>query len=171
MIEWTPAKKAVVAGAAIGMGLLIFSSRRRYKDHNGSALAHSLDPELDAPTRSAVLTALAGEHDPAVLSVLGAKLAAAGFDQTAATVGKRAAEVSRANSPHHVGQAFGHSAMVWHAQRMLRQLGYAVPLTGVQDDATTLAVKRFQSLHDLDIDGIIDPRTNAALAAAVAGST
>jgi N-acetyl-anhydromuramyl-L-alanine amidase AmpD len=196
MMQWTPAKKVVAACAVLGLGLLIATSRRRYRDHNGAPVA--LDPELDSDTRRVVLAALVRESDPMVLHLLATKLDAAGYDESARVVRERRAHVARVNS-HHVGQSepygerevrerlssgdysvgqsrdgnahlehsFGHSAMVWHAQSMLRKLGYDVQVNGIEDAATTLAVKRFQSLHDLDIDGVIDPRTNAALAAAV----
>lgn len=174
-MQWTPAKKAVAVCAAIGLGLLVVSSRKRWRGHNGAPVV--LDPELDSDTRNVVLTALAREHDPAVLGILATKLDAAGYDQSAVVVRERS--ISLLRSPHHVGQAssgdgnahlehsFGHSAMVWHAQNMLRKLGYDVPVNGVEDARTALAVKRFQSLYDLNIDGIIGPKTNAVLAAAV----
>lgn len=168
VIQWTPAKKVVVAGAAVAMGLVVLRSRRRWREHNDCVLACSLDPHLDSSARAAVLAALVREHDPSVLFVLQSKLAAAGHDKTARTVGERASEIARANAQDHVAQEIpSHASMVFRAQQMLRRLGYAVGATGFQDDATTLAVKHFQSLHGLDMGGVIDGVLLAALGAAL----
>src|SRR5271170_187452 len=150
-MTWTPAKKAVAVCAAIGLGLLVVTSRKRWHDHNGAPVV--LDPELDPDTRKVVLTALMRESDPMVLRLLATKLDAAGYDKTATVVRERSVSLLRV--PHRVGEdgsahlehSFGHSAMVWHAQSMLRKLGYDVPVNGIEDAATILAVKRFQSLH------------------------
>jgi hypothetical protein len=100
-IEWTPAKKAVVACAAIGVGLLVVHSRRRYKDHNGSPIP--LDADLTPAARSAVLAALAREHDPEILGVLAAKLSAAGHEKAAKVIGERTAQVAHATA--YIGQS------------------------------------------------------------------
>lgn len=92
MIEWTPTKKAVATCAAIGVGLLVVCSRRRWHEHNGAPVV--LDPELDSDTRKAVLAALVQEGDPAVLRLFATKLDAAGFDESARVVRERAAQIS-----------------------------------------------------------------------------
>lgn len=86
-MHWSPAKKAVAACAVIGLGLLVISSRRRWRDHNDAPIV--LDPDLDSDTRRVVLVALEVEHDPAVLQALATKLAAAGHDRTADVVRER----------------------------------------------------------------------------------
>jgi len=170
MIEWTPAKKTVAACAVIGVGLLVVSSRRRYREHNGAPIV--LDPDLDSDTRRVVLVALAHEHDPEVLRVLATKLGAVGHDKTASVVSKRAGEVARGNgtsriSGYVVGQA---GTNIRWAQSMLQKLGYDVPLSGVYDSRTREAVERFQSLHDLNIDGILGEDTFRMLRALTGGS-
>lgn len=87
-MQWSPAKKAFAVCAAIGLGLLVVSSRRRWRDHNDAPIV--LDPNLDSDTRRVVLVALEMEHDPAVLRTLAIKLAAAGHDKTADVVRERA---------------------------------------------------------------------------------
>ena len=179
MIEWTPAKKAVAVCAAVGVGLLVVHSRRRYREHNGAPIV--LDPDLDSDTRRVVLAALEREHDPAVLHTLSDKLAAAGHDKTARVVRERS--ISLLRIPHLVGFDYSmfpadvavtlraqEAARTLRAQKMLRKLGYDVPLNGVQDLQTWKAVQKFQSLHDLDIDGIIGVATYAMLRHVMEGS-
>jgi hypothetical protein len=96
MTSWTPAKKTVAICAAIGVGLLVVSSRKRYHEHNRAPVI--LDPELDSDTRKVVLAALAREGDLAVLHLLATKLDAAGYDESARVVRERAIQVSRVNS-------------------------------------------------------------------------
>jgi peptidoglycan hydrolase-like protein with peptidoglycan-binding domain len=69
---------------------------------------------------------------------------------------------------HLVGQGGGR---VLEAQRLLQQLGYDVMADGFDGRRTREAIERFQSLHDLDIDGVIGHATLAALHAAVSSRT
>jgi hypothetical protein len=92
MTTWSPAKKAVAVCAAIGLGLLVVTSRHRWREHNGAPVV--LDPNLDSDTRRVVLVSLAKEYDPAVLRTLSKKLAAAGYDQSAAVVRQRSISLS-----------------------------------------------------------------------------
>lgn len=163
-MKWTPVKKAVAACAAIGVGLLIVSSRKRYHEHNHAPVV--LDPELDSDTRKVVLAALTRETDLGVLHLLATKLDAAGYDESAKVVRERLAQASRSMG-HAVGQG-----TVWNirgAQRMLQKLGYDVPLSGVDGPRTRDAVAKFQSLHDLDVDGIIGKATFRMLRAVTGG--
>ncbi|MFD8595928.1 peptidoglycan-binding protein [Kitasatospora sp. NPDC059646] len=51
-------------------------------------------------------------------------------------------------------------------QRRLVLLGSTTKVTGVFDSPTEKAVKKFQRAHALKVDGLVGPRTRAALAAA-----
>jgi hypothetical protein len=99
MTEWTPVKKAVAVCAVIGVGLLVVSSRRRYREHNGAPII--LDPDLDSDTRRVVLVALEREYDPALLHTLSDKLAAAGHDKTSRVVRERS--ISLLRGPYFAG--------------------------------------------------------------------
>lgn len=88
MASWTPAKKFLALGAAIGTGLLVFHCRRRYAEHNNAPV--TLDPALDNRTRRVALAALTREHDPAVLDAFAGFLSGAGYERTAHAVGSRA---------------------------------------------------------------------------------
>lgn len=63
-----------------------------------------------------------------------------------------------------VGQS---ASLILSVQQNLAQLGYDVPFNSILDARTKQAVERFQSLYDLDIDGMINQATVAALQAAV----
>jgi len=69
---------------------------------------------------------------------------------------------------HLVGQGEGR---VREAQRLLKQLGYDVDVDGLEGHRTRMAVEHFQSLHDLDIDGVIGQATLAMLHATVSSHT
>ena len=162
MMQWTPAKKIVVAGAAIGLGLLVLHSRRRYAEHNGTSIL--LDADLDSDTRKAVLLALAHETDISMLRTFAKKLGAANHVKSAEAID------AKADSLTHVVGASVDSHTVMMAQAALRSLGFDVEIDGMMGPKTVLAIKRFQSLHDLDIDGVLGPATLAALMATVKGA-
>jgi peptidoglycan hydrolase-like protein with peptidoglycan-binding domain len=71
---------------------------------------------------------------------------------------------------HLVGQDLPRRS-VREAQHLLRRLGYDVFEDGVEGPRTRAALKKFQSLHDLDIDGFVGPRTLEMLRAEVQAST
>jgi hypothetical protein len=168
MVQWTSAKKTFALGAAVGTGLLVLHCRRRYADHNAAPI--TLDADLKPAARKVVLAALAKESDPTVLGVLADKLDAAGHDRSAELVGTKAAALTSRVDSEYVGQTYtiGHYQTL-AAQRMLRTLGYDVPLDGFYGQKTKLAVEHFQSLHDLDIDGVLNSATMAMLAALTGG--
>lgn len=84
----------------------------------------------------------------------------------------KTAQTKRSSSPlqHLVGQEAS-SRRVREAQRLLSKLGYTLSVTGIDGPRTREAVKQFQSLHDLDIDGVVNFRTLAALRAEVAATS
>jgi len=135
---------------AVGGALTAFGLFKR-------ATAPAFDGGLDEDTREVALTAIAREKDPSVLHAFATKLAAAGHSVAAEAVSKRAAQVAPSA---HVGQA---PSVVAQVQALLRDLGYDVAVDGVLGPRTRLALERFQSLHDLDIDGIPSSETIAAL--------
>ena len=166
-----------VAGAALGVGLVGAFGVNQYRADQGKATlplpwvrldlgdglgtARSGDlSSLKADVRDAVLTALKKETDPAMLRELADKLRAAGHRRAADRVTRRATEVA---PDARVGQA---PSVVSEAQARLSALGYEVAQDGVLGPRTVLALKRFQSLHDLDIDGALGADTIAALRAA-----
>lgn len=61
------------------------------------------------------------------------------------------------------------AALVSKAQRLLRSMGYDVEADGLLGPKTRHAVMEFQSLHDLDVDGVPGPATLTILAS-IAGS-
>jgi peptidoglycan hydrolase-like protein with peptidoglycan-binding domain len=71
---------------------------------------------------------------------------------------------------HLVGQDLPRRG-VREAQHLLNRLGYDVFEDGVEGPRTRAALKKFQSLHDLDIDGFVGPRTLEMLRAEVQAST
>lgn len=181
-MAWTPAQKTALAIAAAVAGLCVLQSRRRYAEHNSADLP--LDPDLKKPVRAAVVAALHQESDPAVLAQLSSKLEAAGFGRSAETVRRRAAQLSPAGgntgllqnsfftgatAPRSAAPVVGHGSanVVAGAQQKLRALGFDVETDGVVGLRTRHAIMEFQSLHDLNIDGILGPETLAALDAAV----
>jgi hypothetical protein len=157
MAEWTPTKKFLALGAAVGTGLLVLHCRRRYADHNDAPIV--LDPALDPVTRKVILASLAQERDPKVLHTLATRCHEAGYKKTAEVVGSKAASLV---SGEFVGQ-WSADHVVRHAQHMLQTLGYDVLVDGVLGPRTKRAVERFQSLHDLDITGMLDTFTVASL--------
>lgn len=80
----------------------------------------------------------------------------------------RASQDASAHRHFFVGQGEGR---VREAQRLLKQLGYDVDVDGLEDHRTRMAVEHFQSLHDLDIDGVIGQATLAMLHATVSSHT
>jgi hypothetical protein len=84
MNHWTPAKKVIAAGSFIGLGLLVFYSRRKYAEHNGLPIV--LDADLDSDTRRAVMAALRYESDVSILHTFAAKLDAANFHKSSDAV-------------------------------------------------------------------------------------
>jgi hypothetical protein len=163
MTQWTPAKKTLALGAAVGTGLLVLHCRRRYADHNAAPV--TLDADLKPAARKVILAALAQETDPVVLGVLQDKLEAAGHDRSAEVVGSK---ITSLHTGCFVG-AWTEKDAIRQAQHLLRKIGYDVPEDGVMGPVTVAATKRFQSLHDLEIDGIVGSATLAALSA-TAGS-
>lgn len=176
-MAWTSTQKTALAIAAAVAGFCVLQSRRRYAEHNGAPVP--LDPDLKKPVREAVLASLHAETDPAVLSQLKAKLEAAGFDRTAETVGARIDQLqgrshggsfhAGAQAPRNAAPIVGHGTanIVSSAQQKLHALGWDVETDGVVGLRTRRAIMEFQSLHDLNIDGILGPETLAALDAAV----
>jgi peptidoglycan hydrolase-like protein with peptidoglycan-binding domain len=181
-MAWTPAQKTALAIAAAVAGFCVLQSRRRYAEHNSADLP--IDPDLKKPVRDTVVAALHQESDPAVLAQLSTKLEAAGFGRTAETVRRRANQLSPAGgnvgllqngfftgatSPRSAAPIVGHGTanVVAAAQQKLRALGWDVEADGVVGLKTRRAIMEFQSLHDLNIDGILGPETLAALDAAV----
>jgi uncharacterized protein (TIGR02594 family) len=61
-----------------------------------------------------------------------------------------------------------HSDAVRRMQGALAQLGYAVDVDGDFGSATENAVKDFQKQRELDVDGVLGPKTGAAIDAALA---
>ncbi len=115
-------------------------------------------PSLDPATSDAMIAALSKEKDPAILHEFATKLRDAGHTSAADVVEKRAVEITPAAR---VGQD---TSIISEAQARLRDLGYtSVPQDGRLGPETVLALKRFQSLYDLDIDGQISAETLAAL--------
>ena len=181
-MAWTPAQKTALAIAAAVAGFCVLQSRRRYAEHNNTGVP--LDPDLKKPVRDTVVAALHQESDPAILAQLSAKLEAAGFERSAETVRKRAAQLSSpggnlgllqngfftgATSSRPAAPVVGHGTanIVAGSQQKLRALGWDVETDGVVGLKTRHAIMEFQSLHDLNIDGILGPETLAALDAAV----
>lgn len=175
-MAWTPAQKTALAIAAAVAGFCVLQSRRRYAEHN--SLSVPLDPDLKKSVRDTVVAALHQESDPAVLAQLSAKLAAAGFERSAETVRVRANQLSPAGgsgfftgatSSRPAAPVVGHGTanIVAGSQQKLRALGWDVETDGVVGLKTRHAIMEFQSLHDLNIDGILGPETLAALDAAV----
>jgi|SRR5277367_3930443 len=162
-MQWTPAKKITAAVAVAGLGLLVFHSRRRYAEHNGSPIA--LDADLTSDTRKAVLAALAHETDVSILHTFATKLGAANHVRSAELI------AAKADSLLHVVGASVDSHTVMMAQAALRAIGFDVEVDGSMGPKTVLAIKRFQSLHDLDIDGILGSATMVALMAAAKGGS
>ena len=113
------------------------------------------------------MAALAKEVDPDVLHTLAQKLEAASHHKTALVVAQKSALLEHGG--HVTGQLVVSSRDVMMAQQWLRSLGYSVLVNGVLDSRTVQAVERFQSLHDLDIDGVLTPSTMAMLKAASEG--
>ena len=144
------------------MVFCVVQSRRRYAEHNGSICV--LDPDLPREVRRVVMVALEREHDARVLRVLGQKLDAAGYRMSARVVQDRADAIAAAG--HRVGQvSSAGSGTVAIVQRALQKLGYDVAVDGVLGPRTRDAIMKFQSLHDLDIDGLPGPATMAVLRA------
>jgi hypothetical protein len=153
-------------GLGLTAGLVGVGAVSKYRMNHGQmpltmpGMTFSTDkPVLDADTRAAVATALDKETDPAILGEFASRLSAAGHKQAAASIAKKAEGLSK------VAVGLSPSA-VMAAQGMLRDLGYDVELDGMFGPKTAEAVKKFQSLHDLDIDGQLGKATMAALAAA-----
>ena len=161
-MEWTTGRKAAVLGGAALVVFCVVQSRRRYAEHNGSICV--LDPDLPREVRRVVMIALEREHDARVLHALGQKLDAAGYRTSARVVQDRAGAIVGAG--HRVGQvSSAGSGAVASAQRALQKFGYDVAADGVLGPRTRDAIMKFQSLHDLDIDGLPGPATMAALRA------
>ncbi len=165
MAQWTSTQKCLAAAGAVGVGLLILQSRRRYADHNACPVV--LDPDLDVDTRQAVMAALTKEADPDLLHTLAGKLEAASHHRTAEVVARKAALLEHGG--HVTGELVVSSRDVMKAQTWLRALGYDVLVNGVLDSRTIQAVERFQSLYDLDINGVLNPPTMAMLKNAAEG--
>lgn len=122
------------------------------------AYQHFSKEKLDPATADAMRAALAKEKDPAILHEFASKLRDAGHTRAADCVEKRAVEITPAAR---VGQDV---SVISEAQARLRDLGYSsVPQDGHLGPETVLALKRFQSLYDLDIDGQVTAETLAAL--------
>lgn len=68
------------------------------------------------------------------------------------------------------GDGYVHTGLgpvsVRQVQSALNAIGYMVPVDGVMGSQTVLAIKRFQSLHGFDIDGVLNTETVAAILAA-----
>jgi hypothetical protein len=134
--------------AYAGLGALISVEAYHYFKTNA----------LDPATADAMRAALSKEKDPAILHEFASKLRDAGHTRAADVVEKRAVEITPAAR---VGQDV---SSISEAQARLRDLGYSsVPQDGRLGAETVLALKRFQSLYDLDIDGQVTPETLAAL--------
>ena len=119
---------------------------------------HFFKTKLDPATAEAMRMALSKEKDPAILHEFASKLRDAGHARAADCVEQRAVEITPAAR---VGQA---PSIISEAQARLRDLGYtSVPQDGHLGPETVLALKRFQSLYDLDIDGQVTAETLAAL--------
>jgi hypothetical protein len=111
--------------------------------------------------RETLHAALKKENDPDVLREFAGALRDAGYARAADSADKRAAEIAPQTV---VGQTHTEIAK---AQRLLRILGYDVPIDGFLGPRTIKAIEHFQSLHDLDIDGIPGRETLLALRSAV----
>lgn len=120
------------------------------------------DAGLDRETCDAAQAALKQEKDPAILHAFATKLRDANHPIAADAIEKRAIEITPSAR---VGQA---PTVVAEAQARLTDLGYIVPRDGVLGTDTIKAIERFQSLHDLDIDGHLTAETLAALRASAA---
>jgi len=150
---------AAGAGAAVGGG--VYFGLLALKGPCKKYLATNCCEEGDS-TCDAVRAALEKEKDPTVLHDFATKLRAANYVHAADVIEKRALEIT---PTARVGQEM---SVVAEVQARLRDLGYDVPQDGRMGPATELAIKRFQSLHDLDIDGQIGAETLRALRAATA---
>jgi hypothetical protein len=93
MTSWTPAKKFLALGAAVGAGLLVLHCRRLYAEHNSAPI--TLDPTLDSVTRKVILASLVQEHDPSILRELSTRLRDAGHEKSATVVGAQAESLER----------------------------------------------------------------------------
>jgi len=167
-------KKAILAGAVALTGLLVLR-------HKKGARGGGLDRDLSPSVRIGVEAALARETDSRVLDALAGKLEAAGFEESARTVSGRAMQLaSSVGRDYFAGAAtpgghpwyyVGHdTTVVRKAQEKLASLGYDVESDGIVGPRTRKAVMEFQSLHDLDITGILGSDTIAALDQAVKGN-
>lgn len=176
--RWSPK-----VGVGLGVGLFASGYYNQYRRSRGQDplplpgltvslgfKRHGLDSNMDDETASAVHTALAKERDPLMLHAFAAKLAAAGHQLAAKLVSKKACTLSPDGRPKEVWWAAGDvsvtgdaSADVLEAQHILTDLGYIVEENGWLGPQTISALKKFQSLYDLDIDGQLTPETLAAL--------
>ena len=158
-------------GIGLGIGLFASGYYNRYRQAQGQRALplpgltlslgfkrHGLDAAIDDDTAKAVHAALDKERDPLMLHAFASKLAAAGHRIAAGLV---SAKATLLGSNTAVGQAA--TADVREAQKILTDLGYVVEQNGSLGPQTIDAVKKFQSLHDIDIDGQLGPETMVAL--------
>jgi peptidoglycan hydrolase-like protein with peptidoglycan-binding domain len=145
--------------------------------------AHGLEPcgELDAPSRDylnqtqqllAELQTLLSDYCRANELPVSARIAVCCRQMLALARGKALDQVLRAGLPARISAELGppgrpgrlsDGPQVELLQLMLRSRGERLPLSGRYDEATTAAVRRFQTRSKLPMTGVVDARTAARL--------